>query len=649
MSKMSQTFTTPKNQAQPKYMSDGESKKEGGYNKSIFETLKFSYHPYLYRIISCLLLGILGRGLLLANTNIIGYWVDSLCKAPAQSSVPSSMQCKPLPHFLQGFQSQQFILLLLCMALGGFVCTLIFRVSFSRLSARAISTFYDEVTLRTSRIPMSFFDNTPAGRIITRFSSDYGNIFRLFGGPLAEFLSIIFDLVMMVVLITVAGRIYLAFVVLIAIMNYLVYKSNQQKLRTVRRELSASRSPSIAHFAETTQGASTIRSFRRQTSFKNRFERLDRYFLSQKLRTIKQFLSFSLQMNSLTALLLLITGVSAYFLVQKGWATVGSVGVAFSFIALSGGTVQMFFEWLTQFEEAMIGVERLDHYMRMDLEPGNFLPSSAQFKTPHPIYDPQVEKSLSTQRLTDEPNAPVKIDGLWFRYREDLPWVLKGLNFEVHAGERLGVIGRTGSGKSSLIQALFYLYPIAQGRISISGLAPQVNDPANANTAGIDLNLYRKAIAFISQEPILFQGTLRFNLDIEDQLNEEQIIAVLRQVGLWDWVQAQPLGLQMRIEERGKNLSLGERQLLCMARCLLQESPVVVMDEATSSVDPQSEEILVRATEEFFANRTQIIIAHRLSTLEKCDRILWLQNGEIMALGPTKEILPRFQKANLTI
>lgn len=635
MSKTSKPSQAAK--TQPKYMSDGDSKREGGYNQSIYETLRFAYQPYYFRIFSCLFMGIVGRGLLLANTNIIGYWVDSYCKAPAT--------CRPLPGFLQGFTSQNFILLLLAMALGGFILTMIFRVSFSRLSARAISTFYDEVTLRTSRLPMSFFDNTPAGRVITRFSSDYGNIFRLFGGPLAEFLSIIFDLVMMVILITIAGRIYLAFVVLIAVMNYLVYKTNQQKLRSVRRDLSASRSPSIAHFAETTQGASTIRSFRRQTSFRDRFERLDRYFLSQKLRTIKQFLSFSLQMNSLTALLLLITGVSAYFLIQKGWATVGSVGVAFSFIALSGNTVQMFFEWLTQFEEAMIGVERLDQYMRMELEPGNYLPSNTQFKTPHPIYDPQVEKALSVQKLTDAANAPVKVEGLWFRYHEDLPWVLKGLNFEVHAGERLGVIGRTGSGKSSLIQALFHLYPIDKGRISISGQSPQV-DPARP---GVDLNLYRKAIAFISQEPILFQGTLRFNLDIEDQLTDVQIQAVLQQVGLWEWVQAQPQGLQMRIEERGKNLSLGERQLLCMARCLLQESPVVVMDEATSSVDPQSEEILVRATEEFFANRTQIIIAHRLSTLEKCDRILWLQNGEIVAIGTTAEILPRFRETHLNI
>ena len=612
----------------PKYLSDGEIKREGGYNKTIYETLHMAYKPFLVRISLCLLLGVLGRGLLLANTNVIGYWVDTLVG-------------KPSP--LTGMTSPQIIGLLLAMALSGFVMTLVFRVGFSRLSAQAISSFYDEVTLRTSRLPMSFFDNTPAGRIITRFSSDYGNVFRLFGGPLAEFLSIIFDLTMMVVLITLASPYYLIFVVFIGFIYYLVYKLNQAHLRQARRELSASRSPSIAHFAETTQGASTIRSFRRQTSFRERFESLDRYYLSQRLYTTRQILSFSFQMNSLSALLLLVTGVSAYFMVEKGWTSIGSVGVAFSFIALSGNTVQMFFEWLTQFEEAMIGVERLDQYMRMELEKGNLLPASAHFATGHPTYTDTVEKYFSHRKLTEDRSASVEIKDLWFRYREDLPWVLKNLNLEVKAGERLGIVGRTGSGKSSLIQALFYLYPIDKGAISINGHLPKVETDAH----GVDLNLYRKSIAFIAQEPILFQGTLRSNLDIESTLKEDQLVAVLKRVGLSDWVMAQPQGLDMRIEERGKNLSLGERQLLCMARCLLQQAPIVIMDEATSSVDPQSEEILVRATEEFFSDRTQIIIAHRLSTLAKCDRILWLQNGEVVALGPTREVLPKFKKTEL--
>ncbi|HEY1079090.1 MAG TPA: ATP-binding cassette domain-containing protein, partial [Bdellovibrio sp.] len=187
------------------------------------------------------------------------------------------------------------------------------------------------------------------------------------------------------------------------------------------------------------------------------------------------------------------------------------------------------------------------------------------------------------------------------------------------------------------------LYPIDKGHVSINTHAPKLSE----NSQGVDLNLYRQSMAFIAQEPILFQGTLRFNLDIKDNLSDDRLWQVLDQVGLKAWVQSQAEGLFMRIEERGKNLSLGERQLLCMARCLLQEAPIVIMDEATSSVDPQSEEIMVRATEEFFSDRTQIIIAHRLSTLEKCDRILWLQNGEIVALGPTAEILPRFKNTEL--
>jgi len=320
--------------------------------------------------------------------------------------------------------------------------------------------------------------------------------------------------------------------------------------------------------------------------------------------------------------------------------------VAFSFIALSGNTVQMFFEWLTQFEEAMIGVERLDHYMRMDTEAGSYLPSTTQFATGHAVYDKSIEKYLAHRHLTDDRSASVQMNDVWFRYRDDLPWVLKGLNFEVKAGERLGIIGRTGSGKSSLIQALFYLYPLSNGTISINGHSPKVS---NEQHTGVDLQLYRRSMAFIAQEPILFQGTLRGNLDIDGHESDGRLESVLRKVGLWDWVKEHPQGLAMIIEERGKNLSLGERQLLCMARCLLQNAPIVIMDEATSSVDPQSEEILVRATEEFFSDRTQIIIAHRLSTLQKCDRILWLQNGEIVALGPTAEVLPRFEKTNLTI
>jgi ABC-type multidrug transport system fused ATPase/permease subunit len=129
--------------------------------------------------------------------------------------------------------------------------------------------------------------------------------------------------------------------------------------------------------------------------------------------------------------------------------------------------------------------------------------------------------------------------------------------------------------------------------------------------------------------------------------SDDLLIAALGRVGLMGWFKNQPKGLESQIEERGKNLSQGERQLICMARCLLQSSPVIVMDEATSSVDPQSEEIMVRATREFFKDRTQIIVAHRLSTLDYCDRILWLHKGEIKMLDTPKKVIPVFERSKL--
>lgn len=617
---------------------DQESKFTGKYSQTVFETLWIAYRPYLSRVAICLSLGFLGRLALLGNANIVGYWVDSFCDPN------SSSHCRPVPALFQNFESINFIALLLGLTLMGFCFILVFRVLFSRMSAQAVSQIYDETTFRTSRQPMGFFDSTPAGRIITRFSSDYGNVFRLFGGPLAELLTIVFDLVVMVFLIGLASPLYLPLVIVIGILDYFIFKLSAHRMRTARRNLSASRSPSIAHFAETAQGASTIRSFNKQNSFSQRFEALDKDYLRNKLDTTKAVLTFSFHINCMTAVFLLSTGLLAYWLLQLGYLTVGSIGVAFSFIALSGNTVQMFFEWVSQFEEAMVGVERLDDYIRKPLERGARLPSLSQFQTGHPTLGSQEEKFLFQAKLIKEIAAPVQFENVLFRYREDLPPVLKNLNFEIKAGERFGIVGRTGSGKSSMVQALFYLYPMEKGAIRIAGKRPNPLDGTQSPDY-VDMNLYRKSIAFIAQDPTLFRGTLRENLDVAQSLPDEELFEVLKKVGLGEW--ANDYDLQRPIEEKGRNLSQGERQLISMARCLLQESPVIVMDEATSSVDPQSEEILVRATEEFFKDKTQIIIAHRLSTLQNCDRILWLQNGEVQMIGPPHQVLPVFQKANL--
>lgn len=622
-----------------------ESQFKGRYNRQIFKTLSLAYSPYRFWIYIFLLMGLVGRALLLANANIIGIWVDSLC---------AGENCHQVNSLFLNFNSQDFVALLAGLSIVGFLLTWTFRIGFSDLSALAISTFYDETTTRTSRFPMQFFDQNPVGRIVTRFSSDYGNVFRLFGGPLAEFLSIVFDLFWMIILTSMAGIQFLPLILAMGFIQYLVYKKNRDLLRQRRRDLSSSRSPSIAHFSETVQGSASIRLFGRNEHFSERFEKLDKYFLDHKLKMTKAIVSFGLQMNFMTASLLLFACLIAYWGINSGFLTIGSAGVAFGFITLSGNTVQMFFEWLAQFEEAMVGVERMNQYLQSPIESGSALPSETKFSTTHRIA--QYHSINKKNPLLELKSASVEFKDVHLKYNENLPWILKGLSFKIQAGEKVGIIGKTGAGKSSIIQSLFHLYPIQKGEILIESfsadLETETTEHTNQKDSRLLLNEFRQAMAYISQDSVLFRGSLRENLSLcnlnlmsEDQKKnlDNKMSAAMNKVGLGHWLQDPRLGLDRHIEEKGKNLSVGEKQLICMARCLLQETPIVILDEATSSVDPKSEEILMQATREFFKDKTQIIIAHRLSTLLLCDRVLWLKNGQAYRLGPPEEVLREFK------
>lgn len=608
-----------------------EGRLKGEFDRQVLSALKMAYRPFMWPIFGTLILGFAGRILLLGNTNLIGLWVDSLC--------PASSVCRPVPGFFSTWTSNDFLNALIVFVVLGFFLTWFYRIGFSRLSARAVSQLYDETTYRASRFPMRFFDITPVGRVVTRFSSDYGNVFRLFGGPLAEFLSILFDLTCMIILVTLASPYFFPVILVYIVLNYWVYRLNREKLRQQRRDLSASRSPSVSHFAETAQGASTIRSFNREKIFQDRFERLDHFFLNLKLKTTRSVLFFSWQMNTLTAALLFATGILSWYLLDQGLLSIGAIGVAFGLITLSGNTVLMFFEWLAQVEEALIGVERLNQYLRAPLEPAAALPAAARFPTAHAKESGLIRPGLSPA-LHQAQSLPVEFKNVQFRYDATLPWVLKDLSFHIKAGEKVGVIGRTGGGKSSLIQALLQLYPTEKGEICIGGhkVAQKFGED------GLDLRQARQLFSYIPQEPTLFRGTLRENIDFQGHASDAEIMDVLDQVGLGSWASAG--GLQLVIEERGRNLSLGEKQLLCLARAVLQKSPILIMDEATSSIDPQSEQALTEATQRLFKGRTQILIAHRLSTLQSCDRILWLKDGRLFSQGKPSEILPQFEKTD---
>jgi ABC-type multidrug transport system fused ATPase/permease subunit len=619
-----------------------ETRFQGRYTGKMLDTLAQAYRPYLGRTLLLLLLGFLGRLCLLSNANLIGYWVDSYCQAPAAEAG----SCRPVPEFFAGWAPADFLQALLVLTGVGFFLTIVFRVWLSRLSVDAVSSIYDETTFRTSRLPMSFFDQNPAGRVITRFSSDYSGLFRVFGGPIAEFISLVFDLLAMTVLLALAGPVFLPIWVGFAALNFWVYRAHLPSLRKERRESALKRSPGIAHFAESAQGAHTIRAFDKQRTFTERFDQLNDAYLDQRLKATSAFSRFALAMGSVNAVAFLATGLLSVWLVRSGSLSVGAVGVAFTYLGLSTSTLQSFFDWLGQFEEALTGLERMNEYLRLPIEQGAALPGRARFETGHSRErGAQAASAPSAWDGSAEAQfARVEIEDLWMRYREDLPWVLQGVNLVIEPGERLAVVGKTGSGKTSLVQALFRLYPIERGRVHVDGKSAEA----------LGLEAYRSRMSYITQEPTLFLGTLRENLlaGAPSREADSRIIGALRRVQFLRESATDEeyrYWLDYRIEERGRNLSAGERQLVCMARCLLQDSPLVILDEATSAVDPRSEEILTRATEEVFSGKTQIIIAHRLSTVRSCDRVLWLQNGMVRRIGRPDEVLSEFERAELEL
>jgi ABC-type multidrug transport system fused ATPase/permease subunit len=572
--------------------------------KNIYNTIYQSFKPYLWTAGSVIILGFIGRFILLSTTRYLAVEVDTLnqTKAPLDSLFIGSLLSTLAPVIVLSF-----------------ILIMIFRVTFSRLCSRAVSRLYDETTLRVSRFNMDFFDQRPVGEIATRFSSDYGNIFRLFGGPLAEFLSIGFDLLSLVLIASWINPLFCFPLVMSFFIFYFLFKKNQESLRKIRSTVSSLRGPAISHFSETIQGAVNIKLNHKSDDFLQRFQTLDQKYIDSKILALNKIMSFTTQLNISSFVLFLVNGLLALFLVSHDKIGIAQASLILSYSILLTQGLQMFFEWFSQFDEALIGVQRMDEYLRHPLEPMAVLPKMAHFETGHKIISKEEELQLA-KPLPE--NSEIEIRNLTLTYPTLSHPTLNDLSITIKPGEKIGLIGRTGSGKSSLVSALLKLYSFS-GEIIID----QKKD--------LGLQAYRQYFSVVSQDSLFLKGTLRSNLDLGGLVNDETILKLLSEVGL-----KYPLSFQ--IEEGGKNLSFGEKQLICLARSLIKASPIVIFDEATAHIDHETEKHLEEVFTRLLKNKTQIIVAHRLETVKRCDRLVWMEHGQIKKQGNVQEVLEAF-------
>ncbi|KAH9130242.1 hypothetical protein LEN26_008716, partial [Aphanomyces euteiches] len=440
----------------------------------------------------------------------------------------------------------------------------------------------------------TFFDVTPMGRILNRFSSDLDQVDSMlpyFGLMVLQFLFLILGILVVCAIST--PYILIAYVPIAFLFKWLqgYYKISSAELK---RMDGIARSPVVTLVGEAINGLSTIRAFKmtKQISTKQRVA-LDNYISFSFAYTCS---GPWFQMRSDWAASFVITAVAFIAVFTKNSIGLTAAGLALTYSSQLSNTLSRLAVFLTFVENTMTSVERLGHYNSLDGEDTG--------------YDTSTEVPASWPE-----KGLIEFQNYSMRYREHLDLVLNDITFTVNGGEKIGICGRTGSGKSSLMSALFRMVPSATGSIKLDGV----------DISSISVSTLRSRLTIIPQDPVLFSGSLRFNLDPSNVCSDDELWTALKQVHLADFVGS----LEFEVSEKGGNVSVGQRQLLCIARALLRKSKVVVLDEATANIDLETDRLIQQMIKEGFHGVTRLIIAHRLETILDSDRILVLDAGQV--------------------
>ncbi|XP_044107048.1 multidrug resistance-associated protein 1-like isoform X2 [Neovison vison] len=478
---------------------------------------------------------------------------------------------------------------------GLFVCSGAYILT--RGSLTASRTLHTQLLDNVLHLPLRFFETNPIGQIINRFTKDMFIIDIRFHYYLRNWVNCTLDVIGTVLVIGGALPLFILGVIPLMFLYLTIQRYYVASSRQIRRLAGASRSPIISHFSETLTGVSTIRAF----GHEQRFIQQNKEVVNENLVCFynnvisNRWLSVRLEflgnlMVFFAALLAVLAGKSIDSAI---------VGLSISYALNITQSLNFWVRKACEIETNAVSIERVCEYENMDKEAPWIMSKRPPSQWP--------EKGI------------VEFINYQARYRDDLGLALRDITFQTHGEEKIGIVGRTGAGKSTLSNCLFRIVERSGGKIIIDGI----------DISTIGLHDLRGRLNIIPQDPVLFSGTLQMNLDPLDKYSDRELWEVLELCHLKDFVQSLPKKLLHEISEGGENLSVGQRQLVCLARALLRKTKILILDEATASIDFETDTLVQTTIRKEFSDCTILTIAHRLHSIIDSDRVLVLDSGRI--------------------
>ncbi|MCO5551431.1 hypothetical protein L7F22_004934 [Adiantum nelumboides] len=507
----------------------------------------------------------------------------------------------------QAVSSEALIEIYCVLSLGCMVAFALRSQMILMFGLQASRSFFTKLMSRIMKAPMGFFDATPSGRILNRVSMDMSVIDLDIPFTAALVLGMGFDFVCIIIVVCkVTWQMIFVVVPALALTQFVQHYS-EAALEQGNKINATTKAPIVNKSAETLIGSVTIRAFKQSEKFKRQnLELIDKDVCAY----IYKFALVEWKVLYIELCCVFMLVMAACFIIFQGNISGGFTGLAVTYALAFGNSLVIFCVQQTLLAVFIVSVERIRQYLG--------LPKEA----------PAVIESNRPPRKWPQ-RGEVLLDNLKIRYRENAPLVLKGISLNFEGGHKIGVVGRTGSGKTTLISALFRLVEPASGRIFIDGI----------DICSIGLHDLRFKLGIIPQDPVLFQGTVRTNLDPLNQYTDLEVWEALRKSKLAELIEKLPLRLETPVRDQGENWSAGQRQLFCLGRVLLKQSQVLVLDEATASIDSATDAFLQRVIRDEFSACTVITVAHRIPTVIDSDRVLVLRDGVAVEYDAPKKLI----------